>query len=226
MNNLYKIFILAGCTLAGTLATPATVFRDIDTVGIYMKKEGSDAQKKVSGTFDIVVGDGSFNVTIGSPYLPTPQAFDDVAGYKPSDFVVTGATAFFYFRDDAADNEKEEVQIKFVKSPGDHDGGGGDGNDFKFAEAELNNKTFTILSGSVNATIVAALHDGVLAYEVKADKGDFYFDFARLEVQATAVPSAPVPQTLATPLPDSGSAMGLLLLGGLAVQACRRARRA
>ena len=227
MNNLNRFFILAGCTLAGTLATSATVFQDIDTVGIYMKKDGSDAQKKVSGHFDILVGDNSFDVTIGSPYFATSQTFDDIAGYDPNAYSITESTAFFYFRDDATDSDKEEVRIKFLEDSGDHDGGDGDGNDYEFARNSVNNKTFSIFSDSVNATIEAALQDGVLAYQIKADKGDFIFDFARLEVVATArtTPSSPAPTNLRTSIPDSGSSIGMLILGGLGLIARTQRRK-
>lgn len=225
MKTFPKLLIAAGCAALGAF-TPAhaTLFQDVDAFGVYMKKTGNDGEKKVTGTFNILTGDGFASITIGSPYYSTSQTFTDIAGYDPSAYSITEATAFFYFRDDASDAEAEAVKVKFIKDSGDHDGGGGDGNDFVFYDSNLNNKSFTLFSDTVNASVLAAIQDGVLEYEIKADRGDFYFDFARLEVLTSPI-IAPAPPGTRTPVPDAGSALGMLALGGLGLAISTRLKR-
>ena len=229
-----KFLPSAGCALACLSNLQAVEFRDIDAIGLYMKKSGADAEKSYSGTFDILFGDGSATVTIKSPYYTTPLSLSDAAGFDPEKYSITEATAYFYFQDDASDSDREEVRVQFTKSKSDKvsgddkqdsedDKNNGKGNDYDFSNGAISNRSFTVFSDSLNATILAAIEDGVVNYEIRADKGDFYFDYARLEVIADYV-AAPNPSSGdRMAVPDSGSTAALMLLGsaGLLVLARR-----
>lgn len=232
LANLHRNTLLAIAYASACIASSHAIeFRDIDEIGLYMRHNGPDAQKTYSGSFNILLGDGSVSVTIGSPYYSTPLTLKDLAGFDPDQYSITSATAYFYFRDDGSDNDREEVRVEFAreKSKSDDDKAEdagdkdkGTGNDYDFSDGTIANKRFTVFSDALNATVLAALEDGHINYEIRADKGDFYFDYARLEVMADFTRRNPDLSGDRIAVPDSGSTVAMMLVGGAGLLALAR----
>jgi hypothetical protein len=199
--------------------TYAAAFMDIDAIGVLMNKDGTSSQRTYAGTFNISVGDGPGTVTIGAPYANSPELYSDVAGYSPSQFTITSATAYFYVRDEGSDSGTEEVRIEFIRGSGD-DGSGGD---YDFDRGQISNRSFTLFDGNLNSTVIGALEDGVIQYTLEADRGDFVFDFARLEVFTVANPSTT--GSSPTTVPEPAATAGWVTASLLAIAALRARRR-
>jgi hypothetical protein len=122
-------------------------------------------------------------------------------------------------RDDGTDSGTEEVRIEFVRGPADDSSGG----DYDFDRGQISNRSFTLFDGNLNSTVIGALEDGVIQYTLEADRGDFVFDFARLEV--LAVPNPNYQAGSSPTVPEPGATAGWVGASLLAIAALRARRR-
>ena len=198
--NMMKHVALLGLALAGVTAQAAH-YTDVDQIA-EADRLISRQNNRTDGFFNIVTGDNE-TVTIGAPYYtPDPVSFTDVAGFIPGHERVDAAFAWFYFRDNNNDNRVEAVRVDL------------DNTQFLLGGTSANpltvigNKSFSIFGGAATGAIQALEVDGILKYEINRVDGDFYFDYARLEVD--------------THVPDGGGTAMLLGLGVLAMGTLRR----
>jgi hypothetical protein len=201
MFTLNKAILLG--LLVGTVTSTQAIssgepvfFRDIDEIPL-AQRFVSSANVRVEGTFDIRTGDGD-SVTIGLPYHNPAETWSDIAGFRPSTDTIESAWAWFYFRDDQ-DAKLEAVRIALDRIPLSTTGN----------PTPIGNLAFTIFDGSAAGAIEALQVDGILQYKITQVSGDFFFDYARLDVNATRVP-------------DAGATATLLGLGGLGLIVLRR----
>jgi hypothetical protein len=193
---------------------------DVDEIAALMNKDGTSSQRIYTGTFNISVGDGSGTVTIGAPYADSLEHYTDIAGYNPSQHIITRATAYFYVRDDGTDSGTEEVRIEFIRDSGDD----GSGSDYDFERGQIANRSFSLFDGNLNSTVIGALEDGIIQYTLEADRGDFVFDFARLEVLTVPNPSYSTGSSPAT-VPEPAATAGWVTASLFAIAALRARRR-
>lgn len=191
-----KTLLLLGSAMLGVASANAVPFRDIDAWNSTLIDQHNTT---ANGTFDIVTGDNDVNITIvGSGYSDAGSIYSDIAGFVQGNYTIDSATLFFYFRDDTdPGNATESVTVSI------------DGSVF-VNQQTIANGLFSIFGGGATVGIMSSLSDGILSYEVARHAGDFYFDYARLEVTATLNTQPP------TNVPDGGSTailMGLGLLG-------------
>jgi hypothetical protein len=200
--KLIKNALLLGLALVSAASTKADFYRDIDQIPDSQKLLTRDNYRYI-GYFNIVSGDND-TVTVGAPYYSTPQTWSDIAGFTPGPNVtnpiepIEAAFAWFYFRDNTSDERIEAVRI--------------DLDWFKFqSTSQIANKSFSIFGGTANGAITALQIDGILKYQITRGDGDFFFEFARLDVQ-----------TDGTNVPDGGATAMLLGFGVLAMGLLRR----
>ncbi len=194
MRTLLTTLSVAAAAIVSSSAYTINHYTDIDAIG------GNNfidrGNNRITGLFDIVTGDGDVNVSISSPYYDPAQSFSDAAGFRPGAERVDSAQVYFYFRDDLDDPTKVEavrLDLDYYTLTRD---------------AEVANLSFTIFGGEASGAIEALERDGRLVYNVTRVAGDFFFDFARLEVDAH--------------VPDGGSTAILLGIGILGLAAARR----
>lgn len=192
MKTLATLLGIATAAVVSTSAYTITHYTDIDQITGNNFITGG--HNRITGLFDIVTGDGDVNVAISAPYYSTPQVFSDAAGFRPGSETIDAVQVYFYFRDDA-DDKIEAVRLSLD-------------NYILTRDYDLANLTFSIFGGTASGAIQALERDGQLYYNVIRVDGDFYFDFARLEVDAH--------------VPDGGSTAILLGFGILGLAAVRR----
>jgi VPDSG-CTERM motif len=198
--NITKQLALFGLALASAASAQATFYADVDQIPETERWIGRQHNRTV-GYFNIVVGDGD-TITIGLPYHAPGQTYSDVPGFTPGRDKVDAISAWFYFRDNNNDDRVEAVRVdldhtKFLL-------GGTSSNPLTV----IGNKSFSIFGGDASGAIQALEKDGILKYQINRVDGDFYFDYARLEVEAH--------------VPDGGGTAILLGFGILAMGALRR----
>lgn len=188
--RVFALLLTAAASLVSSQAITAH-FTDVDQIGgdNFVTKQNA----AIAGFFDIVTGDGD-TITISSPYYAPPQTFSDVAGFVPGRDSVKSAYVHFYFRDDN-DAKVESVRINL---------------DYYTLNRNIGiaNMSFSIFDGDATGAIEALEIDGRLKYNIIRADGDFYFDYARLEVDAS--------------VPDGGTTAVLLGAGMLVLGAVRR----
>lgn len=216
-----KVYYWLVCCL-GWIGSNAysVVFLDIDPIGVHLNKDGPSSGRSYTGTFDITVGDGSVQVSLGAPYAMSAEALTDIAGYNPTDFTLSSATAYFYLRDDTPDPATEEVRIQFLRNSS-YTGSGGD---YEFARGQILNQGSSIFDDTVNPTVLASLSNGRIEYTVMADRGNFILDYARLDVVAIAKSGSPAASNQAS-VPEPASTAGVLTVGLLGWAAARSRKR-
>ncbi len=217
-SKVYYLLVSCLCWIGSSAYS--VVFMDIDPIGVLLNKDGSDSGRLYTGTFDITVGDGSVRVKLGAPYAMPAEALADIAGYNPTDFTITSATAYFYLRDDTKDSVTEEVRVQFLRNSSY----AGSGGDYDFAKGRISDQGFSIFDGKVNPTVLSALSNGKIGYTVMADRGNLILDYARLDVVAIAKSGSTTTFTQAS-VPEPASTAGVLTLGLLGWAAARSRNR-
>ena len=170
-------FLGLACACAAIVSTDAIPYRDIDEIPS-AERFVTSSHNRVEGIFDIVTGDGD-TVTIGSPFHDPSVTLSDIAGFSPGSDRIDSAFAHFYFRDDN-DTQLESVRIALDRIKLSDTGN----------PSGMGMVSFDLFDGGVSGAIEALQVDGVLQYKITRVTGDFYFDYARLEVEATTVPDA------------------------------------
>lgn len=176
----------------------AVSFVDID---IYEKH--MSAGDVIFGVFDIVYGDEDEFADIKNPYDLEP--ISDMAGFDPLAHLVTEATVKLYLRDDRDWGYPLLPQVEFAISLVQ----GGGVRMFEVSHQIIEFGSTINLRGEVQ-------DDGRVLYTVGAVLGDFYFDYALLQV--TAEPK----DSQRASIPDGGLTLSLLGAAMLFVERFRR----
>lgn len=186
-----KHLLSLGFAVAVAGSSWANSYTDIDQItGNNLITQGNN---RIEGIFNIVTGDGD-TITIGAPYHIPSETISDVAGFTPGSETVDSAFVTFYFRDDV-DDKTESVRIGL--------------DNFTITRSYgIENIGFSIFEGDAAGAIQALEIDGILKYNIIRVTGDFYFDYARLEVTAH--------------VPDGGTTSVLFGMGILGLAALRR----
>jgi len=171
---------------------------DIDPIGVKLSGYHSRMAQQVSGIFDITGAAGDQDtVSIGRPYYQEEHTFSDIHGFTPGQDEAYYAKAYFYVADRECDRW-EWVAIEL-------------GNSVMYREVDVD-----ILG--MRARVLTELNEnGTVAYTVTSLRGDFWLDYARIDVCAR---EGIEPQ--GEPLADGGTT---LLLLGLAVSGMAFFRR-
>ena len=195
--KISKLLILGlmAIVFAGVANAGSMTYFDIDKLGTKISKNGTDT---LNGTFDITAaGIENDSYDIWLPYFIVPQKITDVGGFIPGQSTIASATVYFAVRDDQFFDRKEYLQVNI------------EGNNQGSFKVNL-----AILDFDVEASLLGSLDSsGQLSYTLSSTKGDFYVDYAALEVN-TFQTIEDNPQI--APLPTSLWA-GFSMLAGLAI---------
>jgi hypothetical protein len=201
MNIKYTTLLAAGALMVGAHQSQALTWSDAQNPNLYMNAGGPISQvngtKQYTGTFDIQ-NPGTDTFAITSPYPGLTVIADDTTpGFTPGLDIATGATASFWFRDDLGDGG-ESVTIQLDAAA--------------FSGGTVTQNGVSVFSGPANI-LVTINATGQVSYQINANDGDFFFDYAYLSVDGER-------RQIGTP--DGGTTAALLGLGSLGIAALRR----